>query len=102
MPNLFFVSYNIKSHVTSFFYSFCCCLLVSSVVLMITMPPAVKPLSLKIRGPSSPVVAGEMVSLTCFVEGARPAASISWYNRSELLDPQPLPTEEVMEDATFR
>ena len=66
------------------------------------MPPAAKPLSLKIRSPSSPVVAGEMVSLTCTVEGARPAASIAWFNRSELVDPQPFPTEELMEDATFR
>ena len=66
------------------------------------MPHAVKPLALKIRGPVTPVVAGEMVSLTCSVEGARPAASIDWFNRSELVDPQPLSMDEVTSDGTFR
>ena len=67
-----------------------------------SIQPPVKPLSLKIRGPVTPVVAGEMASLTCSVEGARPAASIDWFNRSELLDPQPISTEEVASDGTFR
>ncbi|XP_035212307.1 uncharacterized protein LOC118186330 [Stegodyphus dumicola] len=42
----------------------------------------VKPVSLRVRGPTTPVVAGEMVSLTCTVEGSRPAAAITWFNRS--------------------
>ena len=49
-----------------------------------------------------PVVDEEMLSLTCSVEGARPAASIKWFNRSELVDPQPLAVEEAASDGTLR
>lgn len=40
--------------------------------------------------------------MTCSVEGARPAATIDWFNRSELVDPQPVTTEELMPDSTYR
>ncbi|KAH6930201.1 hypothetical protein HPB50_011785 [Hyalomma asiaticum] len=43
-----------------------------------------------------------MVSLTCIVEGARPAANITWYNRSELVRPQPPAAEDLMSDGTYR
>lgn len=62
----------------------------------------VRPASLTVRGPTTPVVAGEMVSLTCTVEGARPAANITWYNRSEVIGPQPPPTTDLMSDGTYR
>lgn len=61
-----------------------------------------RPASLTVRGPTTPVVAGEMVSLTCTVEGARPAANITWYNRSEVIGPQPTPTTDLMSDGTYR
>ena len=63
---------------------------------------AVKPLSLRVRGPMAPVVAGEMVSLTCSVDGARPRATIDWFNRSDLVDPQPASRDDPMSDTTFR
>ena len=62
----------------------------------------VKPLSLKVRGPTQAVVAGEMVSLTCSVEGARPAANITWYNRSEVVTPHPSASTDLMSDGTYR
>lgn len=62
----------------------------------------VKPTSLKVNGPLEPVVAGEMVSLTCTVHGARPPATIDWFNRSDLIEPQPNSVEEVSHDSTFR
>ncbi|XP_022667619.1 hemicentin-2-like isoform X1 [Varroa destructor] len=68
----------------------------------LTLDVHVRPVSLNLRGPSHPVVAGEMVSLTCVVDGAKPAANITWYNRSELVSPQPVSTEEPLEDGTFR
>ncbi|XP_071033382.1 B-cell receptor CD22-like [Parasteatoda tepidariorum] len=62
----------------------------------------VKPVSLRVRGPTTPVVAGEMVSLTCTVEGSRPAASITWFNRSREVEPQPPASQDLMSDATYR
>ncbi|CAG2104399.1 unnamed protein product [Medioppia subpectinata] len=62
----------------------------------------VKPLQLTVRGPTQAVVAGEMVSLTCSVDGARPAANITWYNRSEVVAPHPLPSTDLMSDGTYR
>ncbi|XP_022251878.1 titin-like [Limulus polyphemus] len=62
----------------------------------------VRPLALTIRGRSVPVVEGEMVSLTCTVEGARPAANITWYNRSEVVRPQPIDSKDLMSDGTYR
>ncbi|GIY71577.1 hemicentin-1-like protein [Caerostris darwini] len=62
----------------------------------------VKPVSLRLRGPTTPVVAGEMVSLTCTVEGSRPAASITWFNRSKEVEPQPPASRDLMSDATYR
>lgn len=61
-----------------------------------------KPISLRVRGPTTPVVAGEMVSLTCTVEGARPAATIKWFNRSREVEPQPPASQDLMSDATYR
>lgn len=91
-----------------------------------------KPLSLEVRGPTTPVVAGEMVSVTCVVclflfslnnrnlkgsfvfvnfsqnnycvqvEGARPAANITWYNRSEVVQSAPTASKDLMSDGTFR
>jgi hypothetical protein len=62
----------------------------------------VKPTQLSIVRPPMPVVAGEMVQLTCTVEGARPFATISWYNRSELAQQAPVENTELMPDGTYR
>ncbi|XP_022255787.1 hemicentin-1-like [Limulus polyphemus] len=62
----------------------------------------VRPLGLRVRGRSAPVVEGEMVSITCTVEGARPAANITWYNRSEVVRPQPITSKDLMSDGTYR
>jgi hypothetical protein len=62
----------------------------------------VKPLALRVRGPDAPVVAGEMVTLGCVIEGARPAATLDWYNRSEIVRPAPAAIAELMPDGTFR
>ncbi|XP_049272255.1 hemicentin-2 isoform X1 [Rhipicephalus sanguineus] len=72
------------------------------VVKWVQLDVHVRPLALRLRGPNHPVVAGEMVSLTCIVEGARPAANITWYNRSELVRPQPPAAEDLMSDGTYR
>ncbi|RWS29348.1 hemicentin-1-like protein [Leptotrombidium deliense] len=62
----------------------------------------VKPLTLRVRGPVTPAVAGEMVSLACVVEGARPAANIVWFNRSEVVNPHPPSSVDLMNDGTYR
>ncbi|CAN8014812.1 unnamed protein product, partial [Ixodes persulcatus] len=72
------------------------------VVKWVQLDVHVRPSALRLRGPNHPVVAGEMVSLTCIIEGARPAANITWYNRSELVRPQPPSTEDLMSDGTYR
>jgi len=92
MPLLRSVSFDVrgKSEVSCFY-------LYSHLTLI-----TVKPLSLKIQGPLSPVMSGEQLTISCSVEGARPPASISWYNRSELVNPQPEHKEELTEDGTFR
>ncbi|XP_064471723.1 hemicentin-1-like isoform X2 [Ornithodoros turicata] len=72
------------------------------VVKWVKLDVHVRPLALRLRGPNYPVVAGEMVSLTCIVEGARPAANITWYNRSEMARAQPPPSTEAMSDGTYR
>lgn len=62
----------------------------------------VEPTTLHVRGPMTPVTAGDVVSLTCIVEGARPASSITWFNQSLVIDPQPLPSTDVLSDGSFR
>lgn len=52
----------------------------------------VRPLGIKVESPRSPVVNGETVMLRCHVDGARPAANITWYNRSEVVLAEALPT----------
>lgn len=61
-----------------------------------------KPLTLHVRGPITPVNSGEVVSLTCIAEGARPAASVLWFNRSQVIHPQPLPSTDMLSDGSFR
>ena len=63
---------------------------------------AVKPTKLTIIKPPTPVVAGEMISLTCTVDGARPRSSISWFNRSQPVQQTPVENTELMEDGTYR
>lgn len=62
----------------------------------------VKPVSLHVRGPISSVVEGELVSLSCIVEDARPPANILWFNRSQPLDPQPLSSSDLLANGAFR
>jgi CD80-like C2-set immunoglobulin domain len=46
----------------------------------------VKPTKIHVSGVKSHVVEGSKVLLQCHVYGARPAANISWYNSSKLID----------------
>ena len=46
----------------------------------------VRPTKIELSGVKSHVVAGSRVLLDCKVFGARPAANISWYNSSRLID----------------
>ena len=62
----------------------------------------VKPVFLRVKGPSSPVVEGEMISFSCTVDGALPPATIVWFNRSEMISPHPISSTELMNDGTFR
>ena len=61
-----------------------------------------RPNELHVGGPATPVVAGEMVSLNCRVDGARPAASIVWFNRSEEVTAHPSTISQVNPDGTYR
>jgi len=62
----------------------------------------VKPTKLSIIKPSTPVVAGEMISLTCTVDGARPRSTITWFNRSQAVQQTPVENTELMDDGTYR
>lgn len=46
----------------------------------------VRPTNIHLSGVKSHVVEGSKVLLQCEVSGARPAANISWYNSSKLID----------------
>jgi len=46
----------------------------------------VRPTKIHLSGIKTFVVEGSKVLLQCQVEGARPAANISWYNSSKLID----------------
>lgn len=61
----------------------------------------VGPSSLEIEGPSSPVTAGEYITLICTVEGAKPAANATWFNRSDVLNITPEIQVDMALDGTF-
>lgn len=60
----------------------------------------VGPLSIRLDSPRSAIVAGETVILRCSVDGARPAANITWYNRSEAVAAHPLPSSAQLQELT--
>lgn len=62
----------------------------------------VKPLTLDVLGPEEPVIAGKEVNFTCIVEGAKPAANITWYNRSDVLEAKVEARNQLMPDKTYR
>lgn len=62
---------------------------------------AVGPSSLEVDGPSAPVVAGEYMILICTVEGAKPAANATWFNRSDVLNIIPEVQIDLAADGTF-
>ena len=62
----------------------------------------VKPLRARVHGPMSPVVAGQSVTLSCIVDGARPPVTISWLNNSKILSNQPLSSNDLTSDETYR
>lgn len=47
---------------------------------------AVRPLKMDIKGVVGHVIQGTKVLLQCSVSAARPAANVTWYNGTELLD----------------
>ncbi|XP_013793315.1 cell adhesion molecule 2-like, partial [Limulus polyphemus] len=61
-----------------------------------------KPFSLEVEGPQDPVLAGTTVQLLCTVEGAKPAAKVTWYNQSKVVEPQPKSYSELTNDGTFK
>ncbi|GFR09860.1 uncharacterized protein TNCT_639511 [Trichonephila clavata] len=61
----------------------------------------VGPSSLEVEGPTAPVTAGDFVTLTCTIEGAKPAANATWFNRSDVLNTQPQTEIELAPDGTF-
>ncbi|XP_054711324.1 hemicentin-2-like [Uloborus diversus] len=61
----------------------------------------VGPSSLEVDGPDEPVTAGEMVTLICTIEGAKPAANATWFNRSDVLNIQPDTQVDLAADGTF-
>ena len=58
----------------------------------------VRPLSIRVDSPRSAIVAGETVILRCTVDGARPAANITWYNRSEVVEAESLPSPSQLSE----
>ncbi|XP_076322359.1 hemicentin-1-like isoform X2 [Tachypleus tridentatus] len=62
----------------------------------------VKPSSLEIEGPTVPVTSGDTVWLTCTVVGAKPAAKVTWYNHTKVVEPQPQSSSELMSDGTLK
>lgn len=61
----------------------------------------VGPSSLEIDGPTAPVTAGEYITLTCTIEGAKPEANATWFNRSDVLNIKPEMRFEEASDGTF-
>ncbi|GFS64759.1 neuromusculin, putative [Nephila pilipes] len=61
----------------------------------------VGPSSLEVDGPTAPVTAGDFVTLTCTIEGAKPAANATWFNRSDVLNILPQTEIELAPDGTF-
>ncbi|GFU42906.1 uncharacterized protein TNCV_3140681 [Trichonephila clavipes] len=61
----------------------------------------VGPSSLEVEGPTAPVTAGDFVTLTCTIEGAKPAANATWFNRSDVLNTLPQTEIELAPDGTF-
>lgn len=47
------------------------------------------------------MTAGEYVTLICTVEGAKPAANATWFNRSDVLNIMPETQIEMASDGTF-
>lgn len=47
------------------------------------------------------MIAGEYVTLICTVEGAKPAANATWFNRSDVLNIMPEVQIEMASDGTF-
>lgn len=77
------------------------------IIFLISLSPKrtkllVKPTKLTIIKPPTPVVAGEMVSLTCTVDGSRPRSTITWFNRSQPVQQTPVENTELMDDGTYR
>lgn len=50
---------------------------------------SVRPFSWELSGYEAPVLEGTVITLLCRVQGARPAANITWHNGTAPLHPQP-------------
>lgn len=59
------------------------------------------PSSLEVDGPDAAVTAGDAVTLTCTISGAKPAANATWFNRSDALDVVPRTRVDLAADGTF-
>lgn len=47
------------------------------------------------------MIAGEYITLICTIEGAKPAANATWFNRSDVLNIMPETQIEMASDGTF-
>ncbi|XP_071034421.1 hemicentin-1 isoform X2 [Parasteatoda tepidariorum] len=61
----------------------------------------VGPISLEVEGPTTPVVSGNSVTFICTIEGAKPWANATWFNRSDVLNIEPRTQIDLREDGTF-
>ncbi|XP_023228878.1 hemicentin-1-like, partial [Centruroides sculpturatus] len=62
----------------------------------------VKPFALELEEQPVPVIEGEHAELICIVDGAKPPASVKWYNGSEIVAMSSSIQEEGLDDGTFR
>lgn len=49
---------------------------------------AVRPTKISLTGVDKHAIHGSKVTLECLVQGARPAANLTWYNGTDPIDPE--------------
>ena len=72
--------------------------LVSSVQLDVSLRPD----NLRITGADKSFSAGNVISLVCVAQSARPAAVLTWYNGSSLFPDQPAGQVSLHSDGTYQ
>lgn len=62
---------------------------------VLTLFIAVKPSNISLTGIDGPIKEGTAVVVYCIVDGARPAATITWFNNSNALDKSSVETNQL-------